>query len=211
MQEKACVDVALIQAAAGGDERALTKLLEYFQERLLSYVEKLIPPDVRIMVCAQDVVHDTCFEAFRRIGQFTASDPHAVERWLKTIARNHLVDLIRLQRRVKRGGRQHAIRDGSGPRGEEDDSVIRLLEELAVYERTPSRSAIRHELRLVLEGSIDRLPPAQRDVLRLRYMSGLSCKEVAVRISRTERAVHQLCTRGLTELRRALQSASHYY
>ena len=67
---------------------------------------------------------------------------------------------------------------------------------------------MRHEMRIVLESSIDQLPEAVRKAVRLRHLSGLSFREVAAQMDRTERAAQQLCTRGLRELRVKLASAS---
>ena len=53
------------------------------------------------------------------------------------------------------------------------------------------------DLRLALEA----LPPEQRDVLVLRFMIGLSPREVAERMGRSEDAVHSLQHRGRRRLR----------
>lgn len=202
--EPPAVDPTWIARAAVGDPRALERVLPFFRDNLLAFVTRLMPPGLRPVLDPQDVVHDTCMEAFRRIGEFKAADPAAVQRWLFTIARHRVIDLVRTHRRIKRGGGRLAVDLG------DDAGVARLLGELAVYERTPSRSAMRHELRLALEQSIGRLAAPLRDAVRLRHMTGLSFKEVAVKMDRTERAVQQLCTRALRELREELRSASVY-
>ena len=69
---------------------------------------------------------------------------------------------------------------------------------------------MRHELRIALETSIARLEPPLRQALRLRHFSGLPFKDVAVQMSRTERAVQQLCTRAMRQLRLDLESASYF-
>ena len=61
-----------------------------------------------------------------------------------------------------------------------------------------------------LQLALDALPPEQRDVIMLRFLVGLSPREIAERIGRSEDAVHGLQHRGRTTLRReltALQSA----
>jgi RNA polymerase sigma-70 factor, ECF subfamily len=57
------------------------------------------------------------------------------------------------------------------------------------------------DLRLALAA----LPPEQRDVLVLRFVIGLSPREVAERIGRSEDAVHGLQHRGRRSLRREMQ------
>ena len=61
-----------------------------------------------------------------------------------------------------------------------------------------------------LQTALTKLPPEQRDVIVMRFVLGLSPKEIAERIGRSEDAVHGLQHRGRTTLRReltALQSA----
>jgi RNA polymerase sigma-70 factor, ECF subfamily len=61
-----------------------------------------------------------------------------------------------------------------------------------------------------LHTALDKLPPEQRDVIVMRFVLGLSPREIAERIGRSEDAVHGLQHRGRTTLRReltALQSA----
>jgi RNA polymerase sigma-70 factor (ECF subfamily) len=61
-----------------------------------------------------------------------------------------------------------------------------------------------------LQAALSTLPSEQRDVIVMRFVLGLSPKEIAERIGRSEDAVHGLQHRGRTTLRReltALQSA----
>jgi RNA polymerase sigma-70 factor (ECF subfamily) len=61
-----------------------------------------------------------------------------------------------------------------------------------------------------LHTALDKLPPEQRDVIVMRFVLGLSPREIADRIGRSEDAVHGLQHRGRITLRReltALQSA----
>jgi RNA polymerase sigma-70 factor (ECF subfamily) len=61
-----------------------------------------------------------------------------------------------------------------------------------------------------LQTALAKLPPEQRDVIVMRFVLGLSPKEIADRIGRSEDAVHGLQHRGRSTLRReltALQSA----
>jgi len=57
------------------------------------------------------------------------------------------------------------------------------------------------DLRLALGA----LPPEQRDVIMLRFLVGLSPREIAERLGRSEDAVHGLQHRGRRRLRREMQ------
>lgn len=202
MESTASHPGALSPADSGPDPTSSELLLFAERARLATYVKRHLPVELQPWVDPNDVLQDTYFEAFRRLAQFRATDEHAAYRWLVTIARHRIVELLRTRRTARRGG-------GAGhvPQG---DSVVAMLAELASHRRTPSRSAARHEFMAALEQSLGRLPPEFGQALSLRYLQGLSCAEIAQQMGRTERAVHMLCNRALKLVRRELRSVSMY-
>lgn len=187
---------------------ALQAMLCPHVHRLLLYLQGHIPPTLRRQIDPHDVVQDTLFEATRAAGRFASDgDPEQVWRWLATIARNRLINLIEASRAAKRGG-------GTRQLGEDElghGSVVAMLHELAAHEHTPSRSAARRELVVTLQLSLGRVQPAYRDAIKLRYIDGLSLKETADRLSRTEESTRKLCVRGLRALRVEMRSLSLYF
>ena len=63
-----------------------------------------------------------------------------------------------------------------------------------------------HERFADLRLALDALPSEQRDVIVLRFLVGLSPREVAERLGRSEDAVHGLQHRGRRRLRREMQA-----
>lgn len=177
----------------------MTRLLAAHRADLTAYARRHVPPDLAREVDAQDVVQDVAIEAFRRLHQFVPKDADADRRWLLTIARNRIINLVAARRADKRGGGWvDRLRDAS------PDDVVALLEQLAVYERTPSRSAVDRELFARLHVALDLLPADQRLAVRLRYIEGRPAADVAARMGRSEGAVHMLVSRSLVALRDAL-------
>ena len=58
--------------------------------------------------------------------------------------------------------------------------------------------------------SLARLTEDQRDVVRLRFLEGKPVAEIAIRLGKTEAAVHMLSHRGLKALRELMTSLSDY-
>jgi RNA polymerase sigma-70 factor (ECF subfamily) len=175
------------------------------QPRVLAYIERHLPAAVAALFQPVDVLQDVYVEAFRRIGSFTQHDETSVYRWLITIARAQIAMLLRRHRAKKRGGAAGTLNVSQA-----SDSLVLLLEDLAVTRHTPSRSAAGHELHAALESALARLGDGYAQAIRLRYMDGLTAPEVAERMGRTVAAVHMLCQRGLQAVRRDLRSASLY-
>ena len=183
---------------------ALQRLIQTHAGELAAYVQLMIPPGLQSLLDPQDVVQDTYFEAFQRLGQFSSDDADAALRWLKTIARHRLIDVMRKHNAAKRDHRRMTEEVAHG-------SVVDLLQELAVYRRTPSRSAAARELLQVLERSIDRLSPDHRHAVSYRYIDGLSFKEAGERMNRTEDAARMLAGRALQALRIEMGSESRFF
>jgi RNA polymerase sigma-70 factor, ECF subfamily len=195
----------LVSDAVGGDVDALEKLLSLHYQSLLSYAQRHTPGELRREIDPQDVIQDTVFEAIRRIRELRRLDPRSLQAWLFTIARHRIGQALRTHRSLKRGAGKTLSEDelDSG-----EAAVINLLQDLALYERTPSQSALAHELVVRLEDGLAKIDADQRQVLRMRYMQCLSVPEVAFALNRTEGAVRMICMRGLKALRALLISAS---
>jgi RNA polymerase sigma-70 factor (ECF subfamily) len=178
----------------------LQDLLHENTPRLLEYLERHFPNELRRFVEPQDVLQDTFFEACRRFPDFVPVDDDAPFRWLVTIARHRVLALWRGQQALIRGGHK-----------EKDNDLLRvvvLLEELAVYERTPSQSAMAHEMAASVQRSLKHLPSQYEQALRMRYIDGLSVEQTALSMNRSIGAVFKLCNRGLKVLKGKLQSDS---
>ncbi len=197
----------LVHRAAGGDAAAMECLLVRYNEALLRYIERRLPSDLSRVMDAQDILQDVHFEVFRRLSEFTSPDIRSVRRWLVCIARNRLIDAMRMHYAAKRHIGKVMNWDGD----DGDRPMVGLLQELAVYERTPSRSALAHELINAMQQAMGRLPADHRQALQHRYMEGLSVEDSAVRMGRTEGALRMLCNRGLAQLRSELRAMSFCY
>jgi RNA polymerase sigma factor (sigma-70 family) len=182
------------------DARIIQMLLLSERGRVLEYIQRHLPTRLSSLIDPQDVLQDAYFEAFCRVAQFVPSDNTSVYRWLVTIARNRIAVLIRSEQAIKRGG--------GAARADPGGSVVAMLAELAVYHRTPSKSTAAHELMIAVEQSLSRLPDDLQTAVRYRYLDGLSPAEIATKMDRTVRAVHQLCYRGIQQVRLDLRSAS---
>lgn len=195
----------LISKAVAGDATALELLLYRYRKQLLDYVRSHFPEELRGLFEPQDILQDTWLRAIRGVSEFRPGTSDTIYRWLVTIARNLIADHLKYVRTRKRAGNR-VLTDGTHG----NDSIIRLLEELATYRRTPSKSAASHELMAAVESAIERLPFDQARAVRLRYLDGMETKNIADLMQRTEGSISMLCNRGLKVLRVELRSASFY-
>jgi RNA polymerase sigma-70 factor, ECF subfamily len=198
-------ETGLIKKAVTGDSAALEILLFHHRKRLLAYLRKHFPDALRASLEPEDILQDTWLRAIRAISEFrpTASDP--VYRWLVTIARNLISDQVKYIRSAKRKGTRILLQKSA-----DEGSIAGLLEELALYHRTPSKSAANQELMAALDSAIERLPDDQAQALQLRYLKGLDIKIIAQQMQRSPGSVSMLCNRALKSLRWEMRSVSLY-
>jgi len=195
----------LISRAVSGDSAALELLLYRYRKQLLAYVKLHFPSELRGVFEPQDILQDIWLRAIRAISEFRPETSDPVYRWLVTIARHLISDHLKYVRTAKRAGKRIPTEGAN-----DNDSMVRLLSELATYRRTPSKSAASHELMAALESAIERLPSDQARALGLRYLAGMNTREAGQLMHRTEGSISMLCNRGLKILRMELRSASLY-
>jgi RNA polymerase sigma-70 factor (ECF subfamily) len=201
-------DELLLRKAVAGDSDALEALLLRHFDRLVADVSRRLPEDLRGLVSAEDVVQDAMIVAFQRIGGFESRDPGGFFAWLARIAENRLMDAAKALRAAKRGGGRAPLAEAvRGP----DDEIISLLELLPNQARSPSRSAAAHEAVAALQVALELLEPDYRDVLRLRYIEMQTVGACAVRMQRSEGAVHMLLSRALAALRARLGDSAQFF
>jgi RNA polymerase sigma-70 factor (ECF subfamily) len=193
-------EAVLIERAVAGDREALEDLLVSYHGRLRTYLQRRIPPELASVLSEDDVLQETYLSVAQQIGQFRPREPDGFARWLHRVAKHRLVDLVRRQRAVKRGGGRVAVDGGNAGQ----TSCVLWLELLAVHERTPSRSAAEYEVAMAVQRALKTLKPEHGEVLRLRYIEGRGVADIAEIMQRSEGAVHMLCQRALRRLEEAL-------
>jgi RNA polymerase sigma-70 factor (ECF subfamily) len=123
------------------------------QAPLTRYAARLLGDPER----ARDVVQDTFVKLMAQ--EPAAVDGHAVE-WLFTVCRNRAMDVIRKEHRMKR------FEEGE-------------IERVTAADPRPGRALERAETQAAMLELIDRLPPNQQEVVRLKFQNGFSYKEIS--------------------------------
>jgi RNA polymerase sigma-70 factor (ECF subfamily) len=140
----------LVRRAQSGDAAALEQLLQFWYPRLLRHAARRFS-----LEDAGDVVQETLLRVAQNIGSL--ANPGAFSKWIYEILRHRGIDFLRRERRHREG------------RAEFDEAV-------GVQD---DRGASTFDARAVLEQSLRTLGRDGFEILRLRFMIGLSLKEIA--------------------------------
>jgi RNA polymerase sigma-70 factor (ECF subfamily) len=168
------VDASVVAGFRSGDPDAVREVYRRYAGAVQTVARATIGADDEL--CA-DVVQQTFVKAWRAAANF---DPDRdLAPWLYAIARRTAVDALRAERRPTRG--DHAPET-----------------DVAVTDRSFEQTWEAHQIREAL----DRLPPDEREVMRLSHFIGLSHSDIADRLgvpvgtikSRTHRAHRRLAS-----------------
>ena len=154
-------DRVLLDRYLSGDRSAISQLIERHSRRVRDYIRMLIKDrDV-----AEDIFQETFIKAVRVIDEGRYCDSGKFLSWILRIAHNQVIDYFRARRQEKAVSEAEAGYDLFG--------TLRLAE-TTVEDRMVAEQTCR-EIRAL----VDSLPAEQREVVLMRYFSGLSFKEIA--------------------------------
>jgi RNA polymerase sigma-70 factor (ECF subfamily) len=174
---------------------------------LRQYIAGKIPLRLRPIFSPDDILHEVWIAAYRTFPRRELDGPDALDRWLRTVVNRKLIDAIRTARRLKRGGDRKLVRDA----GVSLTSFSGLFGRLQSPDQTPSTELHAIETGHAVLISLNGLNDARRQAIRMRFIEGLSRKEIAHRMGRSEAAVSSLQFHGLRQLRRMLGDAAKYF
>jgi RNA polymerase sigma-70 factor (ECF subfamily) len=171
---------AFLRELRGGSRAAFEKLLDRYERRVYNLVLRMLgdPSD------AEDAAQEVFVHVYRSLKGFQGKS--RLDTWIHRIAVN-----VCLQRRRKR-----------------KLPTVELMEEdlLSTPEDDPFRSAAREELSRQVAGALEELTEAQRDVVLLHGMQGLSYAEVAEVLSCPVGTVKSRLNAAFKRLRQVLGS-----
>lgn len=168
-------DIELVVAIAQGDPEALGLLYERYARYMFAIAFRIVGERRD----AEDLLHDVLLEAWRTANQF---DPKRgnVKTWLAIRMRSRALDLMKSPRKGRDAG---------------DSSLARQRDN-----REPC--SVQHiRVRAALRG----LSAEQRLVLNLAYFAGMSCSEIATKLSIPVGTVKSRLAAGLRRMRERLR------
>lgn len=182
---------------------ALDRLLESYRNYLWLVARAGLGMELRGKADPSDLVQQTLFKAHQRFDQFQgASEPELVT-WLRRILARNLADLGRRYRATTRHlsherSLEELLDSTSGPRG--------LGALVAGDDQSPSQTANRHELSVVLADALAELAADHREVLVLRSLEGREWADVARALGRGPDAARVLWARALKKIRPLIEA-----
>jgi RNA polymerase sigma-70 factor (ECF subfamily) len=143
-----------------GDMDALTDVITRYQSRLYGYLVRMVQDPA----LADDLFQQTWLRVMEKIGSFNANS--RFDSWLISVAHNLAIDHLRRQR-----SRSLDVPDEDG--ATEGDR-------LQSAEPDPMAELLDSERAQLIAAAMEELPVIHREVLTLRFETGMKLEEIAV-------------------------------
>ena len=177
----------LVAAATRGEAPALDALVVKNLPKLHAFVRLRMGAQLRAREGTVDVVQSVCRTVLKDLPQIEYRGEPAFLRWLFTAALNKLRERGRFHGREQRSPLRERSLDVDAMTGYGNFT-------------SPSQAAIGVEEIARIESAFDRLSEDYREVITLSRIVGLSHREIAEQIGRTEGATRTLLGRALAKL-----------
>jgi RNA polymerase sigma-70 factor (ECF subfamily) len=190
-------DAELLTRLLGGDERAFSELVARYQSLLVRVARYYVNSDAS----AQDVAQDTWVAVFKGIERFESRS--SFKTWLLRILVNRARTASAKERRVV----------PVDPSWSEGSALSRRFDEGGFWKEPPvpfseaiDDNIVNAPLVALVHDEITKLPDAQRDVVTLRDVEGLSTSEVASLLGLSDANVRVILHRGRSSIRTAIEN-----
>lgn len=170
----------LITKAQEGDREALNTLVSNYWQPIYRFIySKLGNEDD-----AKEITQDTFMKAFRSLPQYKIQDA-SFKSYLGRIAINSVTDFWR-----KKGRTPQSV------------NITEYQESILDKRENPEEHTLRLEGQEQIANLVESLPEEQRETVKLRVILGLSIRDVALQMNKTESAIKMLQQRALKNLRK---------
>lgn len=161
MNLKVLSDQQLLNAYQSGDSGAISQLIDRHRKRVSDYIRMMVKDED----VADDIFQETFIKVVRFIDEKRYTDNGKFLSWVLRIAHNQVIDYFRQSKQ------QNKVTEA--------DAGYDILNSLKFADRTVEDDIVSSQIESDIRKLIDTLPPEQREVVKMRYYSDMSFKEIA--------------------------------
>lgn len=179
---------SLLRRASQHDEAAVSSLLQQHLPALRAFVRLKAGPGLLAKESCSDLAQSVCRDVLENAERFRFGGEAEFRKWLFTTAMRKIAD----RAEHWRAGKREAARERGGLDPEE-------LQGFATF-HTPSQDAMGREELERVEAAFAKLAPEKQEVILMARLMGLSHKQIAAEVGKSEVAVRSMLSRALAEL-----------
>lgn len=161
MNLKALSDQELLNTYLAGNESAISVLIDRHRKRVSDYIFMM----VKDREIADDIFQETFIKVIRFLGEGRYTESGRFLSWVLRIAHNQVIDHFRAQKQEKEVN--------------ESESGYDMFGTLRLAEGSVEDALVSEQIERDVRALVELLPGEQREVVMMRYFSGLSFKDIA--------------------------------
>ena len=194
---------------AAGDQQALADLFARYRDRLRRMVKLRLDRRLQGRVDASDVLQEAYLDVANRAPEYAANPTMPFFLWLRLLTGQRLLMVHRQHfgAKMRDVGQEVSLYRGALPQA----SSVSLAAQLLGRMTSPSLAAVRAEMQLKLQESLNGMDPIDREVLTLRHFEELSNGEVAAVLGLQKAAASNRYIRALKRLKEVLSSLPGFF
>ncbi len=195
-------DQALQEAIKAGNTDALAQFIQQHRDQLIGFMRAITGSRLLTVLELDDLVQDVSASAIQSLATAPLNQFSPME-WIQQIARRRVVDAHRFHFEAQRrdAGKQQSLH---APDNGNSDGMG--LEQLLAASMTSPSAAVSQDIRLTrMQQALRELSEEQQTTIRLRYVDGLTTKEIAQQLNKTDVAIRVLLSRSMRQLETLLQ------
>ena len=192
-----------------GETQELNELFNSYRDRLRLMVHLRLDRRLQARIDSSDILQEAFLEAATRYEQYQSNPSMPPFLWLRFLVGQQLVLMLRRHLGVKAraAGREVSLYHGALPEANSQSLAAALLGKLS----SPSQAAMRSELQVRLQETLNSMDEIDREVLVLRHFEQLSNVETAQVLGLQERTASKRYLTALRRLKGALGSMKGFF
>jgi RNA polymerase sigma factor (sigma-70 family) len=183
-------------SATRAAEREFERILRRHAPALINYLKLKIPSSVSRSLSPEDILQEVWIAAIDNANTIRNLSDENLAHWLTRVANHTLVDFIRRETSLKRGGGKAA----AAPRPDEATSLMNLFSSLVSPDRTTSSLASKGEMVPRVREAIKRLEEPSSQIIWWHHAEDVEVDEIAKRLGLSESSIRGHLFRGKARL-----------
>jgi RNA polymerase sigma-70 factor, ECF subfamily len=192
----------LLQRAVAGDEAALAAVFDFHRARLKRMVKLRLDRRLQGRIDASDVLQEAYLDLAQRLPEYAREPKVPFFLWLRLVTGQRLAQVHRrhLGAAMRNADLEVSLYQGALPQA----STMFLASQLMGRFTSVSEKAVRAEVQIKLQETLNAMDPTDREILALRHFEELNNQETADVLGITTAAASKRYIRALKRLKETL-------
>ena len=199
----------LVKRASSGDEKALAELFERYRKRLRRMVQIRLDRRLQGRVDPSDVLQEAYIDLARRLPEYASNPSIPLFLWLRLITGQRLLQVHRrhIGTAMRDVTQEVSLYHGAMPQA----TSLSLAASLIGKMTSISEKAMRTEMQIKLQETLNSMEPIDREILVLRHFEELTNQEAAQALGIRKSAASNRYIRALKRLREVLSGLPGFF